>query len=202
MNHKASIIEHNIAGWQHRIFYEDTNKWSEWRYGRRDQSLANMFEERKLYSDPAPVTSEVDAKAEVDRILDGWFGESLENAEDEDNRRRFLYEPLRKLARERDRLIEAGLKCCDGTYNPELPKLELALSFIDSTNTARKAADKVWQDYKVRNEDLAHQLAAAKMELGETRLVLETTEANVKRVIDELRAEIETLATSLAKVGS
>lgn len=34
---------------------------------------------------------------EVDRILDGWFGESLEDAEDEDNLRRHLYEPLRKL---------------------------------------------------------------------------------------------------------
>lgn len=33
----------------------------------------------------------------VVRILDGWFGESLEDAEDEFNRRKYLYEPLYKL---------------------------------------------------------------------------------------------------------
>ncbi|AGR47692.1 hypothetical protein PHIM7_44 [Sinorhizobium phage phiM7] len=33
----------------------------------------------------------------VDSILDGWFGEALEDAENEQDRRNYLYEPLRKL---------------------------------------------------------------------------------------------------------
>lgn len=42
------------VAWQHRIFYEDTRKWSDWRPGRRDTTLANEFEERPLYAAPAP----------------------------------------------------------------------------------------------------------------------------------------------------
>ncbi|AKF13325.1 hypothetical protein PHIN3_60 [Sinorhizobium phage phiN3] len=34
---------------------------------------------------------------QVDSILDGWFGEALEDAENEQDRRNYLYEPLRKL---------------------------------------------------------------------------------------------------------
>lgn len=37
---------------------------------------------------------------QVDQILDAWFGEPLEYAEDEARRLRALYEPLRKLERE------------------------------------------------------------------------------------------------------
>ena len=33
----------------------------------------------------------------VDGILDGWFGEPPENSDDEENRLRNLYAPLRKL---------------------------------------------------------------------------------------------------------
>lgn len=66
---------------------------------------------------------------------------------------------------QRDALIEAGLKCCDGTPNPELPRFELALSFIDSTNTARKAADVVWQEYKKRA--YAAETRVAKLEKAE-----------------------------------
>jgi hypothetical protein len=40
----------------------------------------------------------------VDSILDGWFGEPLEHAEDEDSKRRYLYGPLRKLEDELIRL--------------------------------------------------------------------------------------------------
>lgn len=36
------------------------------------------------------------AKA-VDSILDGWFGEPLEHSENEDQLRKHLYDPLRKL---------------------------------------------------------------------------------------------------------
>ncbi|RUW56718.1 hypothetical protein [Mesorhizobium sp. M8A.F.Ca.ET.021.01.1.1] len=32
----------------------------------------------------------------IDRILDGWFGEALTDAEDSEHRGRHLYEPLRK----------------------------------------------------------------------------------------------------------
>lgn len=32
----------------------------------------------------------------VDRILDGWFGEALTDAEDSEHKGRYLYEPLRK----------------------------------------------------------------------------------------------------------
>lgn len=34
---------------------------------------------------------------DVERILDGWFGESLENSENENQLRRYLYEPLSDL---------------------------------------------------------------------------------------------------------
>lgn len=33
----------------------------------------------------------------IEDILDGWFGEPLEHAEDEEHRRRCLYDPLHKL---------------------------------------------------------------------------------------------------------
>lgn len=36
----------------------------------------------------------------VDSILDGWFGESLENSENEERLRRYLYEPLRAAIRQ------------------------------------------------------------------------------------------------------
>ncbi|MDW5313750.1 hypothetical protein [Rhizobium sp. PL01] len=53
-----------------------------------------------------------------------------------------------RIIAERDALIAAGLKCCDGIPNPNLRPFDLALSFIDSTNTARKGADMLWQQYK------------------------------------------------------
>jgi hypothetical protein len=40
------------VGWQHRIFYDDTNAWSEWRDGRHSTALANPFEERAVYASP------------------------------------------------------------------------------------------------------------------------------------------------------
>ncbi|NTA27453.1 hypothetical protein [Allorhizobium ampelinum] len=61
---------------------------------------------------------------------------------------------LEEAVAERDALIAAGLKCCAGTPNPDLPPFDLAMSFIDSTNTARKAADMLWQEYKVEIEAL------------------------------------------------
>jgi hypothetical protein len=46
---------------------------------------------------------------QVDQILDGWFGEPLEYAEDEALKRRALYEPLRAIERELQQL-RAGLE--------------------------------------------------------------------------------------------
>ena len=36
---------------------------------------------------------------DVVRILDGWYGEPLSHAEDETNRRKYLYEPLSELVK-------------------------------------------------------------------------------------------------------
>lgn len=41
---------------------------------------------------------------EVDRILDNWFGESLEHSNNEDRLRKYLYNPLRLIENERDQL--------------------------------------------------------------------------------------------------
>jgi hypothetical protein len=42
--------------------------------------------------------------SQVDHILDNWFGEALECSEDEANRLRHLYVPLRKLEEELHRV--------------------------------------------------------------------------------------------------
>ncbi len=39
---------------------------------------------------------------EIAAILDGWFGESLEDAEDEEYKRKYLYEPLTVAIQNRD----------------------------------------------------------------------------------------------------
>jgi len=39
-------------GWQHRLFFDDTKAWSEWRDGKFNGLLANLFEERPLYALP------------------------------------------------------------------------------------------------------------------------------------------------------
>jgi hypothetical protein len=36
-------------------------------------------------------------KQEIIRILEGWFGESLEDSDQEDSHRKYLYEPLLKV---------------------------------------------------------------------------------------------------------
>lgn len=71
---------------------------------------------------------------------------------------------VERLTRERDALVEAGLKCCNGTPNLNLPKVELALSFINGTREARKAADQLWQDYKARAKAAEARLAAQERE--------------------------------------
>lgn len=43
----------------------------------------------------------ISTKAKLISILDGWFGETLEHAEDEAQRRKYLYEPLIKLVEEK-----------------------------------------------------------------------------------------------------
>lgn len=43
---------------------------------------------------------------EVDSILNNWFGEPPEHSDDERRLIKFLYEPLRKIEAERDRLRE------------------------------------------------------------------------------------------------
>ena len=63
-------------------------------------------------------------------------------------------EPVATVIAERDALIAAGLKCCSGTPNPNLRPFDLAMSFIDSTNTARKGADMLWQKYKAELDAL------------------------------------------------
>lgn len=63
-------------------------------------------------------------------------------------------EPVASIIAERDALIAAGVKCCNGTPNPNLRPFDLAMSFIDSTNTARKAADMLWQEYKAEIDAL------------------------------------------------
>jgi hypothetical protein len=61
--------------------------------------------------------------------------------------------------KERESLIEAGIACCNGTPNPTIPRIDLALSFIKSTRQALKAANQVWQDYKARAEAAEARLA-------------------------------------------
>lgn len=39
------------VGWQHRIYYEDTKSWSEWRDGERPK-YDNEYETRPLYTSP------------------------------------------------------------------------------------------------------------------------------------------------------
>lgn len=41
---------------------------------------------------------------QVDRILNNWFGETPENSDNEDERIKHLYEPLREMERELERL--------------------------------------------------------------------------------------------------
>lgn len=40
------------------------------------------------------------------KVLEAYFGESLENSEYEDEQRKYLYEPLLKIEAQRDRAIE------------------------------------------------------------------------------------------------
>ncbi|CUX19741.1 MULTISPECIES: hypothetical protein [Agrobacterium tumefaciens complex] len=63
-------------------------------------------------------------------------------------------EPVAEIVAQRDALIAAGLKCCNGTPNPNLRPFDLAMSFIDSTNTARRAADMLWHEYKAELDAL------------------------------------------------
>lgn len=41
----------------------------------------------------------------VDSVLDSWFGEAPERSDEEQNRLRNLYEPLREIERQRDALL-------------------------------------------------------------------------------------------------
>lgn len=45
---------------------------------------------------------QIEIDDEVKAILDHWFGESLEDSEDESVRRRYLYEPLSEAIQNRD----------------------------------------------------------------------------------------------------
>lgn len=49
-----------------------------------------------------------EAEREVTGILDGWFGESIADAEDEEHKRRYLYDPLIKLARHLAKIEDDG----------------------------------------------------------------------------------------------
>lgn len=59
---------------------------------------------------------------------------------------------IARLTDERDALVAVGLACCDGTPNPTLPRVELAISFIKSTAEARKTADMLWREYKTKSD--------------------------------------------------
>jgi hypothetical protein len=69
----------------------------------------------------------------VDEILDGWFGESLENSENEDQLRKYLYEPLQSLIDEERRKAylsghDDGYAQAKDFYNG--PPLPLPVNFI------------------------------------------------------------------------
>ena len=49
---------------------------------------------------------------EVDSILNNWFGEPPEHSDNERAQLKFLYEPLRKIERQRDALLRT-LKDCE-----------------------------------------------------------------------------------------
>lgn len=106
------------------------------------------------------------------------------------------------VTKERDALIEAGLKCCNGTPNPELPKFELALSFINSTNEARRAADIVWQDLKADNAALTarvkHFEDAIKAKGGNEHSPTQDAYDLACKAIEKHRDHAEALKTQLA----
>lgn len=82
-------------------------------------------------------------------------GETIKRGDDSIRK---LEAKLAAAEKERDHLIELGLSCGYGKPNPDLPRFELACSFIKGTDEARKAADIVWQDYKKQNEALKDKL--------------------------------------------
>ncbi|BCH63033.1 hypothetical protein RvVAT039_02490 [Agrobacterium vitis] len=89
-------------------------------------------------------------------------------------------EEVASIVAERDALITAGLKCCNGTPNPDLRPFDLAMSFIDSTNTARKAADTLWQQYKAEIEALRIAASADAALLEEAMRALQSTKDDLE----------------------
>lgn len=77
------------------------------------------------------MTEEITKK--IDAVLEGWFGETLEDSENEAQHRRHLYEPLRKVTVE---AYQAGLQYSEGRQRVQL-KLAQRRAAAANKNAAR-----------------------------------------------------------------
>lgn len=72
----------------------------------------------------------------VDQILDGWFGEAPDQSDDEQNRLRNLYAPLRKLEDEL-RKAQDKLSAQSWHYSPDRSGGQFTPQELDPSNTWR-----------------------------------------------------------------
>lgn len=50
-----SPVPEEAVAWQHRLWFDDAQKWSAWRDGKNPRTVDNDFEERPLFLHPSPV---------------------------------------------------------------------------------------------------------------------------------------------------
>jgi hypothetical protein len=175
------------VAWRFRDLWEGGHK--HWKFTERHYKLEDTeFQELVTRSQAEAIIAAKDAEWQAAAKLGSEVNRNLAN------RVNALQADNAAVTAQRDALIEAGLKCCNGTPNPELPRFDLALSFINSTSAARKAADIVWQDLKADNAALSARVKELQADRDSWRRVSERLERDSVRQASEMGC----LSTKLA----